>query len=68
MHFETVVINKIAPFLDYNERAEFSGGSLFVECSEKTARSVFHKLCEHAGFGKVKISKTPVEYVFDFTA
>ena len=68
MHFETQVINKIAPFLDYNERAEFTGGSLFVECSEKTARSVFHKLAQDAGLGKVKISKTKVEYVFDFVA
>jgi hypothetical protein len=68
MVFESQVINKIAPFLDYNERAEFTCGSLFVECSEKTARSVFHKLCEDAGLGKVKISKTPIEYVFDFVA
>lgn len=68
MQFETQVINNITPFLDYNERAEFSFGSLFVECSEKTARSVFHKLSQDAGLGKVKISKTPVEYVFDFVA
>ena len=68
MAFETQVINNIASFLESGERAEFSYGSLFVECSEKTARSVFHKLCEESGLGKVKISKTAVEYVFDFVA
>jgi hypothetical protein len=68
MVFETQVINNIAPLLDSGERAEFSYGSLFVECSEKTARSVFHQLSYDAGLGKVKISKTPVEYVFDFVA
>ena len=68
MQFETQVINKIAPFLDSGERAEFSYGSLFVECSEKTARSVFHKLSHDAGLGKVKISKTTAEYIFDFVA
>jgi hypothetical protein len=68
MEFESQVITNISPFLESGEHAEFSYGSLFVECSEKTARSVFHKLSQDAGLGKVKISKTPVEYVFDFVA
>jgi hypothetical protein len=68
MTFESQVINNISPILESGEHAEFSYGSLFVECSEQTARTVFHKLSKEAGLGKVKISKTPAEYVFDFVA
>lgn len=68
MQFEAQVINKIAPYLETGERADFTSGTLFVSCSEATARQIFHKLCRDSGIGKVKISKTPAEYVFDFVA
>lgn len=68
MGFETVVLGKVANVLDSDNKAAFEYGTLFVNCTEDEARKVFHKLCKDYGLGKVKVSKTPAEYAFDFVA
>jgi hypothetical protein len=66
MGFETVVLNKVADVLGTDNAAQFAYGSLFVECSEDEARAIFHRLTKDYGFGKVRVSKTPAEFAFDF--
>ena len=66
MNFEANVLSQISTILASTDQAEFSFGTLFVACEENTARTVFHKLSEISGLGRVKISKTPAEYAFDF--
>jgi hypothetical protein len=68
MGFEAVVLNKVANVLDDEHKAAFEYGTLFVNCTEEEARKVFHKLSKDYGLGKVKITKTPAEYAFDFVA
>ena len=68
MGFEKVVLNKVADALGEDNKASFSYGTLFVDCTETEARVVFHKLCKDYGLGKVQVSKTPAEYAFDFVA
>lgn len=48
--------------------AEFCNGSLFIECEENVARSVFHSLRGVFGIDKIRISvlREDAEYVFDF--
>lgn len=69
MSFETAVMTKVADILGTDARAQFCYGSLFVECSEEDARSLFHRLYKDMD-GKVLISKAKCspEFVFDFTA
>lgn len=66
MGFETVVLAKVAKVLGDDNSAAFEYGTLFVNCEESEARKVFHKLTKDYGFGKVRVSKTPVEFAFDF--
>jgi hypothetical protein len=69
MGFETVVLDKVAKVLKSDNLAEFFCGTLSVVCTEKEARSVFHKLSKDYGVGKVQISKDgSYGYLFDFTA
>lgn len=68
MSFETSVLAKVADSVGSEIRAEFTSGTLFVECSETEARKVFHRLSKDFGLGKVKVSSTPAEYAFDFVA
>jgi len=68
MGFETVVLNKVANIINDEHSASFTCGTLFVDCNEDQARKVFHKLSKDYGLGKVKVSKTPAEYAFDFVA
>jgi len=46
--------------------ASFFSGTLFVQCSEDTARAVFHKLTAWLGLGAVVVSKVGDEYAYDF--
>ena len=68
MLFETEVLDKVAPILETNERAEFNYGTLFVTCSEDRVRSIYHKLTTDYGFNKVRLSTCGEEYAFDFVA
>ena len=66
MGFETVVLAKVAKVLGDDKSAAFEYGTLFVNCEESEARKVFRKLSKEYGFGKVRVSKTPLEFAFDF--
>ncbi len=68
MNFETTVLNKVSSVLGDDHNAVFEYGSLFVNCTEDEARQVFHKLSKDYGFGKVRVSRTPAEFAFDFVA
>jgi hypothetical protein len=67
--FESNVSYLVRPLLNDNEHAGFFAdtGTLFAECSEVTARSIFHKLSKEFGVGKVQING-PIngEYSYDF--
>lgn len=67
--FESNVCYLVRPLLNDNENAGFfaDSGTLFAECSEATARSIFHKLSKEFGLGKVQISgPAQGEYSYDF--
>jgi hypothetical protein len=66
MGFEKVVLDKVAKVLKDEKSASFEYGTLFVNCTEDQARKVFHKLSKDYGFGKVRVSKTPLEFAYDF--
>ena len=66
MGLEKDVLAKVASVIGDDNSAAFEYGTLFVMCEENEARSVFHKLSKDYGFGKVRVSKTPFEYAFDF--
>ena len=67
--FESNVSYIVRPLLNDNEHAGFFAdtGTLFAECSEETARNIFHRLNKEFGLGKVQING-PVqgEYSYDF--
>lgn len=67
MLFEKHVMNILARD-GIEAPAEFCNDSLFVECEESVARSVFHSLSRVFGVGKVQVSviAADAEYVFDF--
>lgn len=67
MAFEKIVLDKVAEILKQDRRASFTSGTLFVDCDEKQARSIFHKLSKDFGVGKVQIHG-PIqgEYAYDF--
>ena len=67
MGFEKVVLDQVAKVIKEERKASFFNGTLFVECEEQKARSVFHMLSKNYGFGKVHIAG-PVhgEYAYDF--
>lgn len=69
MGLEKDVLAKVAKIVKSDNLAEFYAGTLFVECNEKEARSIFHKLSTDFGLGKIQISRAaPHEYSFDFVA
>jgi hypothetical protein len=67
MGFEKVVLDKVAKAIKEDRKASFTCGTLFVECNESQARSVFHMLSKYLGVGRIQVSG-PVtgEYAFDF--
>lgn len=67
MSFETKVIAIANRSLQEGETAEFYAGSLFLKCAESTSRKIFSDLFVSMK-GSVIISKTPAEFVIDFTA
>ena len=69
MGFEKIVLRKVEDVLGDSNRAEFAYGSLFVDCTEDEARSVFQRLSKDFGLGKVRVSRTfGNEFAFDFVA
>ena len=70
--FNTCISQLVKVTLTNEEvKTEFYNGTLFVRTiTEAQARSVFHKLSETLGLGKVQVS--PIgdtgEYAFDFLA
>lgn len=69
--FESQVCSIVRPLLEDREHAGFFGdsGTLFAECSEQTARSIFHTLSGRLGQGKVQVQVTSTgEYAYDFVA
>ena len=67
--FESQVCSLVRPLLNDNEHAGFFAdtGTLCAECSESTARSIFHTLSREFGVGKVQIHG-PIqgEFLYDF--
>jgi hypothetical protein len=73
MDFKSDVIAQVRPLLKDDELAGFTNGTLFINASESTARTVFHTLSKDAGLGNLKITKVfgnddGGEYAIDFTA
>lgn len=73
MDFKSNVISQVRPLLGNDELAGFTNGTLFINASETTARSVFHTLSKDAGLGNLKITKVygnddGGEYAIDFVA
>jgi hypothetical protein len=65
MAFETKILNKVAEVLGNERLANFFNGTLFVDCNEIQARSVYHRLAKEYP-GCVRISVVDTEYAFDF--
>ena len=65
MIFESTVLNKVTEVLGLSTRADFYNGTLFVECNEPQARSIYHRLTRDYP-GCVRVSVVDTEYAFDF--
>lgn len=67
MGFEKVVLEQVAKVIKQERQASFTCGTLFVNCDEKQARSVFHMLSKNYGLGKVQVNG-PIqgEFAYDF--
>lgn len=68
MGFKSKVFNTVKPCLQASEQIELFNGTLFLDCSEKTARSVFSELFVKVST-MIQISKIgPESYAIDFVA
>jgi hypothetical protein len=67
MGFESQVLDTVQKVLRKDNAAGFTSGCLFVACDEREARSIFHRLSQDFGVGKVLING-PIqgEYAYDF--
>lgn len=65
MGFETVVLDRVANLLGSDNKAEFTCGTLFVDCTAEEAAKIETSLNK---ITKVIVSKTPAEFAFDFVA
>jgi hypothetical protein len=68
MGFEKVTLLKVEKILGESRKACFFNGTMFVECDEVKARSIFHALTREHGLGKVQINYAAGEYIYDFVA
>ena len=69
MSFEKEVLAKVAEIVKSEDLATFFFGTLSVICTEKEARTIFHKLTKDYGSGKVQVNKDgSYGYNFDFVA
>lgn len=68
MGFKTKVFNVVKPCLQVGEQVELYNGTLFLDCSEKTARNAFSELFVKVST-MIQISKICSEsYAIDFVA
>lgn len=65
MGFETVILTKVANILGADHRAEFTAGSLFVQCSRKEAEKL---LTYFRRDNQVLMTECPDEFAFDWVA
>jgi len=65
MGFEKRVLDKVADVLGDAKSAEFTCGTLFVDCSATEAAKIETMLIELTR-GGIIVSKTPAEFAFDF--
>ena len=68
MGFETNVFNAVKPCLQTGEQIELYNGTLFLDCSEKTARTAFSELFVKVST-MIQINKINADsYAIDFVA
>jgi hypothetical protein len=68
MEFKTKVFDTVKPFMQVNDTIELYNGTLFVDCSEKTARKMFSELFTKVST-RIQISKISSDsYAIDFVA
>ena len=68
MGFNTKIFNAVKPCLQTGEQIELYNGTLFLDCSEKTARNIFSELFTKVST-MIQISKVGSEsYAIDFVA
>lgn len=68
MSFESTVIDTAKPCLQTGEQIELYNGTLFLDCSEKTARQTFSELFTKVST-MIQISKISSDsYAIDFVA
>jgi phage major head subunit gpT-like protein len=67
MKFEKSIMSIIHAVLEDIESAYFFDGSLFINCDEPVARTIYHTLSKETN-SKIVVSKAicQTEYVFDF--
>ena len=65
MGFEAQVLSKVSNILGSNDKASFTYGTLFVNCSAQEAAQLETALIAVTN-GGVIVSKTPAEFAFDF--
>jgi hypothetical protein len=68
MEFNKKVFNAVRPFMQVNDSIELYNGTLFLDCSEKTARKMFSELFTKVST-RIQISKISSDsYAIDFVA
>ena len=67
MGFEKVVLDRVANVLGEDRKAEFTCGTLFVDCTAAQAAKIETALAKMTN-GGIVVSKTPAEFAFDFVA
>jgi hypothetical protein len=68
MGFETKVVNTVKPCLQAGDQVEMFNGTLFLDCSETTARQTFSELFTKVST-MIQISKiSSGSYAIDFVA
>lgn len=68
MEFKNKVFNAVKPFMQANDTIELYNGTLFLDCSEKTARKMFSELFTKVST-RIQISKISSDsYAIDFVA
>ena len=68
MGFKTKVFNAVKPCLQADEQIELFNGTLFLDCSEKTARTAFSELFVKVST-MIQINKINADsYAIDFVA
>lgn len=68
MEFKTKVFNTVEPCLEAGDQVELYNGTLFLDCSEKTARRTFSELFTKVST-MIQINKVgPDSYAIDFVA